>query len=351
MTGRERVNRCLRFDYPDRVPRDLWMLPAASLQHGDEAMAEFRRRWPADILGAPTSTLKQSLKLSGNPYAVGRFTDEWGCTFENVQPGVIGEVKHPLLDDWSNLDLVAPPREQLTVDVEAVNRLCQTSDRFVIAACCPRPFERMQFLRGSQNLLMDLAEEPLSEPLLALLRIVHQFYVQQLEVWCRTRVDAVSFMDDWGSQRALLIRPALWRKLFKPLYADYVRIAHDAGKFAFMHSDGCIFDIYDDLVEIGVDAINSQLFCMNIEAIGERLRRQRRAPITFWGEIDRQHVLPHGSTADVRAAVRHVADHLYHPSGGVIAQYEFGPGTPLANASAVFEAWDEISSAAAGTAM
>ena len=83
---------------------------------------------------------------------------------------------------------------------------------------------------------------------------------------------------------------------------------------------------------------------MDIEEIGERFRRQHRGQITFWGEIDRQHILPHGSPADVRAAVQRVAANLRDPAsgGGVIAQFEFGPGMSLANVSAVFEAWDDI---------
>ncbi|GIX07793.1 MAG: hypothetical protein KatS3mg115_2196 [Candidatus Poribacteria bacterium] len=101
-------------------------------------------------------------------------------------------------------------------------------------------------------------------------------------------------MDDWGSQTALLISPAQWREFFKPLYADYCRILHAADKFVFFHSDGHIEAIYGDLIEIGVDAINSQLFCMNIERLG----RLYRGKVTFWGEIDRQGVLAFGTPQD-----------------------------------------------------
>lgn len=93
------------------------------------------------------------------------------------------------------------------------------------------------------------------------------------------------FMDDWGSMHSLLVSPDMWRARFQPLYEDYIRIAHDAGKKVFMmHSDGNITAIYEDLVEMGVDALNSQLFCMDIEELGRRFKGR----ITFWGEIDRQ---------------------------------------------------------------
>lgn len=114
--------------------------------------------------------------------------------------------------------------------------------------------------------------------------IVHTYFLRVIEIWAKTEVDGIIFLDDWGAQNSLLISPMMWRKLFKPLYKDYCDLIHSAGKFAFMHSDGHIFDIYEDLIEVGVDAINSQLFCMDIEEIGRRFKGR----ITFWGEIDRQ---------------------------------------------------------------
>ena len=110
-------------------------------------------------------------------------------------------------------------------------------------------------------------------------------------------------MDDWGSQKALLVSPDMWREIFKPMYKDYCDILRKKKKYAFFHSDGHIRAIYPDLIEIGVDAVNSQLFCMDIE----ELDREFGGRITFWGEIDRQHVLPFGSEEEVRAAVRRVS--------------------------------------------
>ncbi|MEW5902596.1 MAG: uroporphyrinogen decarboxylase family protein, partial [Acidobacteriota bacterium] len=156
-------------------------------------------------------------------------------------------------------------------------------------------------------------------------------------VWARTAVDALVFSDDWGSQQALLISPELWREMFKPLYRDYIEICHRHGKFAFMHSDGFILDIVPDLVELGLDALNSQLFCMDIEELGRRFRGK----ITFWGEIDRQRLLSHGTPAEIRAAVTRVKNALYQ-CGGVIAQCEFGAGARPENVAAVFAAWEEL---------
>ena len=71
---------------------------------------------------------------------------------------------------------------------------------------------------------------------------MRDFYRRLMETWARTRVDGLMFMDDWGSQRHLLVSPDIWREVFRPFYRDFVDIAHAAGKKAFMHSDGHILD-------------------------------------------------------------------------------------------------------------
>ena len=336
MTSRERVRRCLELDRPDRVPRDVWLLPATTMRYGKQAVQDFLARWPRDLTQVNAGKPK-SRRASGDAYAAGRSTDEWGCVFENIQPGVHGEIKHPILDDWSKLDdVVQPPWELLEIDVEAANAFCRQSDQFVLSAGWARLFERMQFLRGTENLYLDMALNP--SEVLALRDKVHAFNVRLLETWAPVESDAMCIMDDWGAQRALLIHPDQWRAIFKPCYADYCRIARDAGKKVFMHSDGYIIDIYEDLIEIGVDAINSQLFCMDLAEIGRRFRGR----ITFWGEIDRQHILPRGTPADARAAVAAVVEHLWQPEGGCIAQCELGSGAQLENGDAVYQAWLDL---------
>jgi len=92
------------------------------------------------------------------------------------------------------------------------------------------------------------------------------------------------------------------------------------------------------LIEIGVDAINSQLFCMDVEEIGRRFKGR----ITFWGEIDRQNILPFGKVEDVKNAVKRVKKALWDGNGGVISQCEWGINNPMANIIAVFEEWENI---------
>jgi hypothetical protein len=337
MTSRELVLATLEFrNTTGRAPRQIWTLPWAN-QHYPKEVDQLFRDFPPDVtgIGAP---LAEPTIAKGDPCAIGQYTDEFGCVFENIHGGIIGEVKNPQIGeddpDWDGACHVHIPEEMLTFDRDFVNRACAATEQFTQCGCTPRPFEQLQFIRGTANLYMDLMDPP--PKMLEFMKRLHDFYCRQLTAWAKTDVDALSFMDDWGSQRGLLISPKLWVEYFKPMYRDYIDIAHSHGKKIFMHSDGHILAIYPHLIELGVDAINSQLFCMGLDNLA-----QFRGKITFWGEIDRQHLLPSGTVQDIDAAVKKVHDTLWQ-DGGCIAQLEFGPGCRPENAYQAFKTWDEI---------
>ncbi len=343
MTPRQRVLAALTFATPDRIPRHAWISPWAWI-HMPEDVRAFEARWPVDITGAP-SPYRPSACMQGDMHAVGHFTDDWGCVFDNIQAGVIGEVKRPTVPELAGWrQTMHAPWETLPVDVAAARRQVAeahvASNRYMLAACCPRPWERYQFLRGTAEAMADLAESP--DEATAMIAEIHRFHMAEMAFWATTAVDGLMFMDDWGAQKGLLISPRMWRRFFKPLYADYCRVAHAAGKQVFMHSDGDIVSILPDLVEVGVDALNSQLGCMDLAKVAAAAKGR----LTFWGEVDRQQALPAGAAA-VHAEVGRIADALWDPRGGIIAQFEWGGACRAEGANAVFTAWDAVGAVSA----
>lgn len=332
--SRTLVYQTLQKEGPERVPRHVWDI-RWTYDHFPLEMKRLREVYPDDIVWCP-QFLRRDSGCEGDPYAIGTYTDEWGCVFENKFEGIIGEVKNAQIisDEWEEAADIKVPDALLDLDVEAVNAFCRNTEQFVVAGSSVRIFERLQFLAGTEKTLMDLYLQP--DGMDAAIQKVHEFFCRELEAWAQTDVDALFIQDDWGTQISLLISPDLWREVFKPLYADYAAVARKYGKKIFMHSDGYILDIIPDLIEIGIDALNSQIFCMGLEKL-----EQFRGKITFWGEIDRQNILPFGSEEDVDHAVRSVKEHLWE-HGGCIAQCDFGVGAKPGNVFQVFRTWEEI---------
>ena len=337
MTSRELVKSTLEFNNDkNRVPREMWYLPWA-IEHHEEMHHRIKQDFPDDI-GRVRVEYELPVITKGDPYAVGEYVDEWGCTFINIQKGVTGEVKNPIIPaddfDWDSAVNIHIPEELLSFDIGQVSSECEKTYLFSLSGCCPRPFEQLQFILGTENLYMDLLDRP--KKMIEFMDKMHDFYCRLLTKWAKTDIDALCFMDDWGSQKSLLINPELWCGIFKPMYRDYIDIAHNYGKKIFTHSDGYTLDIIPHMIELGLDAINCQIFCIGVEKL-----KRFRGKITFWGELDRQKLLPCGTIDEIENAVKHIYENLWD-KGGCIAQLEFGPGADPANVYHVFKTWDSF---------
>lgn len=336
MTSRELIHATMEFRNTDgRAPRDMFFLPWTQNNHPNE-LARIKEKYPGDNIEIAPAYRSASAVEKGDPFEVGEYTDPWGCRFKSVYRGIMGEVKEPQItdDEWADASRVVFPEYMLDYDISRVNAACAASDKFMRGDCGVRPFERLQFIRGTENFYIDLMCRP--KGMLDFMEKLHDFYCRLYTKMAQTDVDALFFMDDWGAQRSMLISPKLWRELFKPMYRDYIDIAHRYGKKTVMHSDGYILDIIPDLIDLGLDALNCQIFCMGPEKLA-----QFKGRITFWGEICRQQILPYGTVQDVQRAVRSVYDNLWD-DGGCIAYCEFGLGAKPENVEAVFETWDQL---------
>jgi len=337
MDSRKLVHSTLEFkNTTGTVPRQLWVLPWAN-EHYPNEVAQIQLDFPSDFGDIPNAGYTKLPKTIGACYEIGEYIDEWGCKFNNVQKGVIGQVKEPIIptldEDWYDITKIHIPEENLSFDIDLINAECKRTDKFIMAGCCPRPFEQLQFIRGTEQLYIDLITKPTK--MMDFIAKMHDYYIRLLTKWCQTDVDGVMFMDDWGSQKSLLINPMTWDEIFRPLYQDYINIAKKYNKNTFMHSDGYTLDIIPRLIDMGLDAINAQIFCIGIDKLKEYAGK-----ITFWGEIDRQHLLPFATTKEVKDAVVKVKESLWK-DGGCIAQMEFGVGAKPENVRAAFEQWSE----------
>lgn len=332
MNSRQLVKATLNFHKPDRTPLDLWVMPQVVHERNDEYQSIIRQ-FPLDFSTAPANYPPNQPRMPAFTQP-GRYVDEWGCIWQVNEPGVTGEVVVPRLPKWEDLDRFTPPWAYLTGrSLAGVDAFCITQETFVLSEWTAKPFERMQFLRGSEALYMDLASPEKSFN--RLLGMVHEFFLEDIRQWCHTAVDGIVFSDDWGSNNRLLISPSTWRKIFKPLYQEYADLIHTAGKSIFFHSDGYIEPIMDDLIsEIGIDAINMQINLLDKNTLLQKVKGK----VTLWGEVDRQHLLPFGTPDEIREFVSTIKG-LIGEDGGVIGHCVWNSDNPYENIQAVYQAY------------
>ncbi len=335
MTPREIVLAQIGHEETDPVPYTLAFEPdvAARLDahYGGD---DWRRRIVPYVVhcGCPARFPTQAVDDTHHRDAFGTLwrTDEIPRVV--VEPGL----KTPSMEGYAFpvAEAVVDP----TLQADARKRALETPDAFTLVAPGVCLWESW-YVRGFADTLVDCAAEP--EFYGELLDRFTELCLALVEACADIPVDAIMMGDDWGDQRGVLIGPARWRRFFKPRYARIFDAIHAQGKLAVMHCCGSPAEIMGDIVEIGLDVLES----VQPEAAGMNPYALKQAwgdRITFWGGLGSQSTIPFGTPEGIRAEVRRLRREMSRGGGYILAPAKpLRPETPTENAVAVVEAFLE----------
>jgi uroporphyrinogen decarboxylase len=323
MKHRDRILMSLNHEEPDRCPMQISFTPefAARLRsevhvasvghhnpHGGGNTYELERALDEDML--LTSVGWANSYYANDSYNPGKdsYTDEWGIAWHNSRystrfgDGFYTEIAgHPLSDDAAIAGYRAPDPELPALYDESGWVLRTFKDEYwIVGVTVTTIFETASALRGYERILMDFVADP--DRADAILDIPFRYHLKAAERLVRMGVDMIWIGDDVGAQHAMLISPETWRRFLKPRMARFIatiKAINPSLKVAY-HSDGCIYPIIPELIEVGVDILNPvQPRSMD----PARLKKEYGRKLCFWGSIDEQHTLPFGGPQDVRAEV------------------------------------------------
>ena len=150
-------------------------------------------------------------------------------------------------------------------------------------------------------------------------------------------IDIMYFGNDYGSQRALVISPAMWNEFLRQPQKRYFDISHDFGCKVMFHSCGSVRDIIPALIQDGVDVLDPiQVRAQDMELA--ELAAAFGHELSFHGALDTQHTLPFGSEGDVRRQARSYLD-LFRDTGGYIlcGSQSYVGDIPLENILVAYE--------------
>lgn len=298
---------------------------------------DFRR--VGDIL-EPESPL--ACKASEN-----EFTDCWGVT--RVFTGLYWDIKNPPLKGASVDDLERYPWPRAEkIDMKKIDEYREQARKLYnetdYVICAEHPvfgvLELGCWMCGFDDFLLRMALEP---------EFVNKFFDKVLE-YQKNVIDiyygavgeyihVTTSGDDFGTQTGPFISPDMFAQLVKPYYKERISYTKKfTNAYYFHHTCGSVYSLIPHLIDAGVDILNPiQPGAKDMEP--EKLKKAYGDLITFWGGIDTQHVLPQGTTQDVKEEVNKVLHAMTDRGGYILAPaHNIQPDVPVENIVAMFEA-------------
>ena len=328
MNSRERMAAAFAFSGPDRIPVVYHPSPAGLYVHGRKLLDLFERYPPDnpvvfDSAGPPPGT------VGDGGYHELR-TDGWGTEWEYRIYGIQG---HPLcypFGSWREAvkyRFPDPPASDPAVRAEERSRYLVFDGGISI-------FERLHALRPIDEVLVDLqARDP---DLIRFLDRFTDYWLTRIGLLMEAETDVVSFGDDWGTQSAPIISPALFREIFVPRYRRLMEPILKAGKIVFFHSCGFLGPILDELLDLGIGGLWPQIGLL--EADPSALAGCVSRKVALYIHPDRQYLVPRGTPREIDDAIRGYADRFHDIGGGGIFYIEIENDAPFENVRALIEA-------------
>jgi hypothetical protein len=192
-------------------------------------------------------------------------------------------------------------------------------EQFIATNVSPGLIERLHFLMGFEDTLMNFLLEP--EAVHELLDYILAWRMRYIrEMIDNLGPEAILFHDDWGAKDRLFMSADIWREFFKPRYAQLYAYVRGRGVLVLHHADSYLTPITGDMAEIGIQVWQGVLPSNDITGIQKNLGGK----MLLMGGLDAGLIDRVDWKEDVvRGEVRRACSE-YAPAGGYIPCITYG---------------------------
>ena len=348
LSARQNELRTIRRADPRWMPwrigltKTIWKELGAELER---VVLRHPRTWPDYH---PGQVDWQHLRFDAIEDPAEEFVDSWGCARRTGVAGHRGTVTGHVLADWSAFEgFTAPDPDRFghvfPIDWEQVRRQAAAMARSDGLMDCWMGLDhgfhllRLEYLRGFENLMIDLLDEP--PQFRRLVDLVHAYNKQLLARWLRTEVPLVALPEDLGMQRSSMMGPRLFRKWITPYHKELHDAAHAAGRLTYFHCDGNIMDVADEMLAIRPDVLNVQDLANGVAELAAAFKGKVCIDLDF----DRQRAMPFGAPKEIEELVGCEVGTLGCPAGGLSITAHVRSMVPPENIDALASALERYS--------
>ena len=225
------------------------------------------------------------------------FRDVFGVVWDRSIDKDIGNVEKYVLPEPTLAGYEFPDPLDNRFFEEIPEMLSEYRDCFRVFKIGFSLYERAWAMRGMENLMMDFLDHP--DFVHELLQRITDYNIAQITEALKYDIDAVYFGDDWGQQSGLQMGARLWAEFIRPQLKRMYSAVRDAGKYVTIHSCGKVDELFDDLIELGLNCFNP--FQPEVMDVFDLMKRYK-GRLAFHGGLSTQRTLPYGSVEDVKRA-------------------------------------------------
>ncbi len=343
MSIRENYLRAVEFRYPQWIPCQAAFAPIVWKTYREDLekiVLEHPRIFPDYQISERNFYDQMPPVYRGGEY----YRDNWDCLWYSTLEGLEGQVVGHPLENWDALSeyrmpdpLIWDERDKTPKDWLKIKQDLETRKRQAKVAFgnAERLFDRLYFLRGFENLMLDFAEKrPELDRLIAMLE---EYEMTLVKKWIELGVDVIGFHTDFGTQMSLMISPKDFRQHVKPMFMRLFQTCRQAGVHVLLSSDGRLLEVVDDLIECGVSVHDPQFRANGLDGIVRSYKGKMMALV----DLDRQG-FPFMSPKEIRQQVHEVVDVMALPEGGLgLIAAVYGIDVSLVKIAALCEAMED----------
>ena len=356
MEARENWLAAIEYRHPQWIPCWIDCAPIVWKQYRQD-LASLMRNHPRLVPGFSAEGVTDFSAMPTGYRAGEIMTDKWGCQRLCLEDGIAGQATSHPLSNWAALDSYKAPDplsgslDEITqghwaflhgrvvpltwpeADLEFKARRARGE---LVIGDGEKLLNRLYFLRGFENLMIDFATE--APELDRLIRMLLAYEQRLTAHWLELGVDAVSYHTDFATQTALMISPKSFRRYLVPLFRGIFQACRAAGVHVILSSDGRTLDVADDMKECGVTMHDPQLRANTVAGIARAFKGKMCVVV----DLDQQG-FPFMTPAQIRAEIDEVIDSIALPEGGLMVRANFNDTqTPLANIDAVMTSLEDL---------
>jgi uroporphyrinogen decarboxylase len=248
------------------------------------------------------------------------YIDEWGTTYKKTEFSwpCDSPVAFPVksLKDLKGLIIPDPYKTGRLSDIKKAMELTEGKIAVIGGIC--GPFTIVYLGMGYERLSLAIYDEP--ELIIEFHEIASGFLIEAAKQMISEGVDAVYIGEDLGFNTAPFLSPQQFRRFTFPYLKKLIYTVREKNIPVILHSDGNLNLILDDLVNIGINALNpiEANAGMDLKEIKDKYGKE----ICLFGGINND-ILCGGDLESVENEVKRVIN-IAAPGGGFIPACDSG---------------------------